>query len=275
VLHLQSGLVRQYSICGDREDRREYVIAVRLEKEGRGGSRFMHESLRLGSVVNRWSVGNTFPFDETAQSYRFIAGGVGITPLMPMIARAHALHRPFVLDYCSRSPSETLFYAELAGLAVGSIRFYHSNHAGGTRWCAAREIVLSGGDEQLYCCGPAGLIADVKGATLDWPTNAVRFEYFQAEATMPDAGDREFTVEAARTGAVLRVPADKSMLWALREHGLNVESSCEAGACGTCQTRYLDGIPDHRDLYLTEEERREFVMVCVSRAHTTRLVLDI
>lgn len=271
---LRDGLIRHYSLCGLFHNPRRYTIAVRLDACGRGGSSFVHRHAHAGRLFERWSLRNSFAFDETASAYRFVAGGVGITPLLPMMARARALGRPFTLDYCTRTRADTLFADEVVGLTRGTVRFHHSRDASPSRFDAC-SIGARAGGEQLYCCGPTALMNAVGEATRDWQDSAVRFEYFSAG--VPPVRDRDgaFEIELAKSGAVYEVPVGKTILQVLRENRLALDSACEAGACGTCRQRYLAGAPDHRDLYLTDDERREYVMVCVSRALSPRLVLDL
>jgi len=281
-------LVRHYSLCNDPGERHRYVIAVKLERQGRGGSLFMHERIGVGTILRNWKLGNSFDLDESGAHYILIAGGVGITPIMSMMKRLEALDRPYTLHYCAKSEDKAAFRASLLqGEHAGRVRFHYSRsrarngdqHGGQDdatmRWNAADALSAADAGTQVYCCGPGSLISSVRQATTSWPAGTVHMEFFSAASSLSAQGAETFSVKIAKSGDVYPVPPDRTILQVLRQHGLHVESTCEAGACGTCQVRYLDGTPDHRDLYLTEAEQSEFIMVCVSRSKTPCLTLDL
>jgi ferredoxin-NADP reductase len=272
------GTIRQYSLCNDPQERHRYLIAVLREPGGRGGSLLMHERVAVGDLLQVSAPRNHFPLHEGGERHLLIAGGIGVTPLLAMAHRLHALGSPFTFHYCTRSPERTAFRSELARYnESGGVRFHHDagNPADGLDVKALLADVVPG--THVYCCGPAGLMAAVKAASAHWPSAQVHFEYFAVPA-QPAADawgvDAAFEVEIASTGAVYRIPPGQSILSVLSASGMTLESSCEAGICGTCQTRYLSGAPDHRDYVLADDERGEYVMICVSRA-TGRLVLDL
>jgi vanillate O-demethylase ferredoxin subunit len=276
--HIEIGLpgnrVRHYSICNDPFERYRYVVAVKRAMQGRGGSRFMHEQVGVGTVFPEWTLRNTFELDETANHSIFIAGGIGITPVLPMMATLKRLGRPFTLHYCAKSEARAAFRGFLQEeMPEECVVFHYSAQAAG-RWQVADAIAAAPPGAQLYCCGPAALIAAVRDATASWPAGAVHYEFFSADASLSPLTDGEFSVKI-KDGDVYTVPPDKTILRVLREHGVHVESSCEAGACGTCCVRYIDGTPDHRDMYLTDSEKKEFIMVCVSRSRSPCLTLDL
>jgi vanillate O-demethylase ferredoxin subunit len=221
---------------------------------------------------------NNFALAAGARRHRLIAGGIGITPLLSM---AHALDRrgdPYELHYCARSPSRAAFRDELARLSGGAVSLHYDNGdpSHGLDVSGLLRDVVDG--MHVYYCGPRGLMRAASEATAHWPRETIHFEHFAAPvAVSPTPGtDGAFEVELASNAAVYPVPANRSILAVLRDAGVLVESSCEAGVCGTCRTRYLAGTPDHQDFVLTDDERRECIMLCVSRAAPgERIVLDL
>jgi ferredoxin-NADP reductase len=253
-LVLPSGLVRQYSLCGDPADTSAYTVATRLVAEGRGGSREVHERLAEGMELEVRGPRNRFPL-VAAASYVFVAGGIGITPILPML-RALPDGVEWRLLYCGRSRESMPFLKELEELD--------------------RVTVLTGRPDldaldvpegaAVYCCGPEGLMAAVEER---FPQ--VHLERFTPRATAPGAA---FEVELRRSGRTLTVAAGSSVLAAVRAELPNTPYSCEQGFCGTCQQRVLEGEVDHRDELLTDAERGGSILICVSRARSERLVLD-
>lgn len=272
-VHLPGGLVRQYSLLGDPADRDRYVIGVKKEAGGRGGSLQMHK-LRPGAVIHISVPRNNFPLhsDKASESI-FIAGGIGVTPVLSMIHTLERQKRPWRLYYFARSASAAAFRDHLQKLGKDRIVEHFS------------ELPLSDFSEligpaqpgrHIYCCGPAGLMDAVRRAAVGWQADRIHFESFTA-AEIDTSGDQAFEVELARSGQVLTVPADKSILETLRDHGFDMMSSCEEGLCGSCETVLLAGVPDHRDMVMTDAEiaANDKIMICVSRAKGGRLVLDI
>lgn len=275
--HLPSGLVRQYSLCGELGTRAWYEIAVQREASGRGGSREMFEAFGPGQPLPISPPRNNFPLAKEAANHVFVAGGIGITPILPMIRFLQAALQPFKLIYCSRSPERTAFLDFATELASRSEALVH--HDAGQPDAQLDFKALLGDralGSHLYCCGPEGLMKAVRAAAEPWPAGTVHWEYFSNAALTSQTGvDRPFRVQLKGSGAFLHVPADRSMLDVLRANGVMVDSSCESGLCGTCKTRYVSGAPDHRDLVLDDVERREFVMICCSRSQGELLVLDL
>lgn len=235
----------------------------------------MHDSVNVGTVFSDWKVTNAFRFNENASRYIFVAGGIGITPIIAMIARARALKRPFELHYCARSPAQAAFLNHLTHSDFGEQVFLHYSQHQKQRWKAADAIGERSPGEEIYCCGPATLMDAIRISTVAWPEGTVHFEFFSASESLLGSDNAGFSVEIASSGKIYDIPPDKTILHVLREHGHNVDSSCEAGACGTCRIGYLSGVPDHKDLYLTDDERKESIMVCVSRSKSDRLLLDL
>jgi vanillate O-demethylase ferredoxin subunit len=275
-VHVPGGFLRQFSLCNDPAERHRYVTAVLREPAGRGGSRAMHERVRVGDTLEISAPRSNFPLAEGAGRHLLIAGGIGITPLLAMVRRLARLGADFTLHYCTRSTERTAFRAALAEAErAGRVRYHHDG--GDPRRGLDVGALLAPVEPatHVYCCGPAGLMAAVKAATAHWPTPQVHFEYFAPPS--PDAaiaGGAAFEVAIRSTGKVYPIAADRSILATLREAGLVLDSSCESGTCGTCKTRYLAGEPEHRDYVLSGEEQRDHVMICVSRAKG-RLVLDL
>jgi ferredoxin-NADP reductase len=272
-VHAPSGQVRQYSLCGDARDASRYTIAVKREADGRGGSRSMHDDVEEGGPLGIVEPRNHFPLASEAAHSLFIAGGIGITPIYAMIRALDAADRAWDLHYCARSEGHAAFYAELAALGGPRVVPWFSE----TPILDARALLREVRDgTHVYCCGPPGLMAAVKEAALHWPADRVHFEYFAAPGRV-DAPNRRFEVELRASGLFLDVPAERTLLAVVREQGIEVASSCEEGVCGTCETRVLEGECEHRDFLLSEAERaaNKSMMICVSRAKSPRLVLDL
>ncbi|MFF1295212.1 MULTISPECIES: PDR/VanB family oxidoreductase [unclassified Streptomyces] len=253
-LVLPSGLVRQYSLCGDPADTSSYTVAARLVADGRGGSREVHEQVAEGMEVEARGPRNRFPLVE-ASSYVFVAGGIGITPILPML-RALPDGAQWRLLYCGRSRESMPFLAELEELDQVTV-------VAGVPELRALDVPEGAA---VYCCGPEGLMAAVEER---FPQ--VRLERFTPRVTAPGAA---FEVELRRSGRTLAVPADSSVLAAVRRELPDTLYSCEQGFCGTCRQRVLEGEVDHRDELLTDAERGDSMLICVSRARSERIVLD-
>ncbi|WP_369388802.1 2Fe-2S iron-sulfur cluster-binding protein [Streptomyces sp. CG1] len=256
-LVLPSGLVRQYSLCGDPEDTSSYTVATRLVADGRGGSREVHEQVTEGMELEVRGPRNRFPLIE-AESYVFVAGGIGITPLLPML-RALPENTGWRLLYAGRERASMPFLEEVEKLGRDRVTVVEGRPDLDT-------LEVSEG-AAVYCCGPEGLMEAVAARFPD-----VRLERF-APRTSSD-GNTEFEVELRRSGRTLTVPGDSTVLAAVRRELPGTAYSCEQGFCGTCQQRVLEGEIDHRDELLTDEERADSMLICVSRARSDRLVLD-
>ena len=270
-LVLPDGSTRQYSLCGDPRDAFEYRIAVLREDAGRGGSRFVHDSLRQGDAVRFGGPRNNFRLTP-AERYLFIAGGIGITPIIPMARAASALGAEWRLLYCGRDRDGMAFADELAD-AGDRVRVHDSAHQG--RADLAEWIGEFRADTKLYSCGPEELIAAVRETTSSWRRGWVRFERFTAAAPSLPARSTAFEVEVDGTAARVRVEPGVAVATALREAGFDILTSCSRGVCGTCETRLLGGEPDHRDSILDDDERADSTTFfpCVSRARSDRLIL--
>ncbi|MEU9973385.1 PDR/VanB family oxidoreductase [Streptomyces sp. NPDC051014] len=257
---LPSGLVRQYSLCGDPADASSYTIAARLVADGRGGSREVHERVAEGMELEVRGPRNRFPL-AGADSYVFVAGGIGITPILSMV-RSLPPGARWRLLYCGRSRASMPFVAELAGDERVTVVAEDEDGRPDLDALTVPDGAL------VYCCGPQGLMAAVQER---FP--AVRLERFGPSAGGAD--DQAFELELRRSGRTLTVPADSTVLTAVRAELPDTAYSCAQGFCGTCQQRVLAGEVDHRDELLTDAERADSMLICVSRAHGGRLVLDL
>ena len=271
-----TGQKRRYSLCNAPDERDGYLIAVKAEHNGRGGSLSLVNDAAVGDELEVEPPGNAFEMSRLQpRSYLFIAGGIGITPIRAMIHHLVAEGRTnFKLFYFTRTPELMAFRDELSGPTfAGKVVLYHDNgdpDQGYDLW----SVLAEPRGAHLYCCGPRGLMDAVRDMVGHWPETAVHFEDF-AGALRPDVENRPLVVRLARSGDVVEVPPALSILDALRKSGRVVPSSCESGTCGTCRTRYLAGTPEHRDLVLSEKDKATDVMICVSRATSPELTLDL
>jgi ferredoxin-NADP reductase len=272
-LVLPTGITRQYSLCGDRWDAHTYRVAVLREPDGRGGSAFVHEVLAPGDVVGVGGSRNNFPLVPSA-SYLFVAGGIGITPLLPMIHQADLLEADWRLLYGGRTRRSMAFLDELSA---------HGDRVQAVPQDEHGLLDLAGflGEPRpgvkVYCCGPAPLLAAIERACAAWPPHTLHLERFVAQERGAPARPGPFAVELARSGVVVDVRPGVSVLDAVRAAGVDVLSSCRQGTCGTCETTVLAGRPDHRDSILADHERAagDCMFPCVSRSCDDRLVLDL
>ncbi|MFZ3572646.1 PDR/VanB family oxidoreductase [Streptomyces sp. BH097] len=276
-LVLPDGTVRQYSLCGDRWDPGRYRVAVLREPDGRGGSAYVHERLKVGDRVGIGGPRNNFPLAPLADSgaYLFIAGGIGITPLLPMIHQAELLGVDWQLLYGGRTRSSMAFREELTAAYGGRVHVVPQDERGLLDLDAWLGAPRAG--TKVYCCGPAPLLAAVEAACAGWEPHALRTERFTAAERGAPVRAAAFEVELRRSARTVRVAPDASVLQAVRGAGADVVSSCEQGTCGTCLTPVLDGEPDHMDSVLTDHQRAagDCMLVCVSRSCGDRLVLDL
>jgi ferredoxin-NADP reductase len=272
-LLLPSGVTRQYSLCGDRWDAHSYRVGVLRELDGRGGSAYVHDALQPGDLVGIGGPRNNFPLVPSAR-YRFVAGGIGITPLLPMIHQADLLGADWQLLYGGRRRDAMAFLDELAGYG-DRVHVVPQDEHGLLDLPAFLGAPRS--DTKVYCCGPGPLLAAIEAACAAWPAHALRTERFVAEERGSPLRDAPFEVELARSGTAVTVTPEVSVLDAVHAAGVEVLSSCRQGTCGTCETTVVAGTPDHRDSILTDDERAaaDCMFVCVSRSCSDRLVLDL
>ncbi len=275
-LHLPNGLVRQYSITNGPGEQLSYEIGVKRELQSRGGSSLIHDVLREGDLLAISEPRNNFPLRRDALQTILVAGGIGITPLLSMAKALHRSGLPFSFHVFARSEEHLAFRDSLDGLGPSVVRHLELDPAE-----TATEIGRIVGPHRfarhLYVCGPGPMLQLVRGraAAIGWPESAIHFEYFKNDR--PIEMGTGFTIELARSALTLEVPAGRTILDIFRDNGIDAPSSCEQGACGTCLTRVLEGVPEHQDVYLNDTEKRSntAMMTCVSRAKTPRLVLDI
>ena len=273
-----NGLRRSYSLVNDPEEIHRYVIGVLREKDGAGGSDWIHDHLISGAAIRATPPLNHFALAEDAAHHTLIAGGIGITPLLAMGRRLRRIGARFTLHYCTRSAAETAFRDEVDTVFGACVTYHHDGGDPAEGIDLARTLAERPEGGHLYLCGPAGLTASARRHAAHWPGETVHYELFAAAAEPRDRIDRAFQVVLSRQGVTLEVPAGKSILEVVREAGYDRDSSCEAGICSTCETRLLGGRADHRDdvLGAAEKAAGELIMICVSRAREGEtLILDI
>lgn len=273
-LMLASGDTRQYSLCGDRWDAHRYRVGVLREELGRGGSAYIHDTLNVDDVVGVGGPRNNFPL-VPAPRYLFVAGGIGITPLLPMIAQAEMMGVDWTLLYGGRSRASMAFLDELA---VYGERVVVAPQDEVGLLDLSTYLGAAGHDEtKVYVCGPGPLLNAVETLCSGWPVGKLRLERFVAREQSAPVRTQPFDIELARSEVTVTVTPDSSVLDAVQRAGVTVLSSCREGTCGTCETTVLAGEPDHRDSILDDDERDNAgcMFICVSRSCSDRLVLDL
>lgn len=278
-VQLPGGLSRQYSLCNDPTESHRYLIGVLRDPSSRGGSQAMHDQVREGDVLQISAPKNHFALAHEARRSLLFAGGIGITPILCMAERLAVAQADFELHYCTRSRQRTAFYDRIRDAGFASRAHFHFDDGGPEQTLDIGHVL---GDPQpgvhVYVCGPRGFMDAVLGAARSrgWPEPQLHYEFFSSDVA-PAAGDTSFEVQLASSGRVIVVPVGKTVVQALAQAGIEVQTSCEQGVCGTCLTRVLDGTPDHRDMYLTPEEQaaNDQFTPCCSRAKSARLVLDL
>ena len=278
-VHLPGGLVRQYSLCNPPGETHRYRIAVLRDAASRGGSATVHDQLQVGTVLDIGTPRNLFELDPAAPHHLLLAGGIGITPLLAMAEQLAAQGGGFTLHHATRSRERTPFVAQLASAPYADRVHHHFDDGPATQKLDLAATLRSApAGSHLYVCGPTGFMEAVlaEGRAQGWDEARLHREYFAAAPT-GTAGDGGFELELASSGRVIPVAADQTALAALLAAGLDIPMSCEQGVCGTCLTGVKSGVPDHRDQYLTPEERaaNNQFLPCCSRASSARLVLDL
>lgn len=277
-LHLSNGMIRSYSLVNDQRELNRYVIAVNKDAAGRGGSCLIHDTLRAGDIIRISPPRNNFALQEDADHSVLIAGGIGITPLLSMVRRLEALGRPWKLFYAARTRLAAAFLDELNALRTDGRSTIHvdlDDERSGRLFDLGGIVGSTPAEAHLYCCGPLPMLEAFEAAAANRPPQQVHVEYFQAKEKPAVEGG--FEVRLARSNRTLKVQPGKTILDALLDAGIAVNYSCAEGVCGTCETAVLDGIPDHRDLFLSKEEHatNKTIMVCCSGAKSPALTLDI
>ena len=272
-IKLGNGLVRSYSLVNPQSERHRYVIAVQKDRQSRGGSKWIHQNLRAGEIVAISEPRNNFVLNEDAEKSVFLAGGIGITPMLSMITRLTAVGRDWELIYCSRTRVSTPFLDTLEQNSRVQLNF--DREPGGAMLDIVETVKAASASSHLYCCGPSPMLEAFEAATKDLHRDRVHVEYFTA--VEPPATEGGFTVILAKSNREIEIPSGKTILAALSDNGIAVPHSCTEGVCGTCETRVLDGIPDHRDRILTDTQRasNKTMMICCSGSKSAKLVLDL
>lgn len=278
-VHCGEGIIRQYSLCGDPDDRRHYRIAVKRVVPSRGGSDLMHDAVRVGDWLEIGSPRNNFPLDETASHSVLLAGGIGITPIIAMTDRLHKIGASFEMHLFSRGEGHTAFRDRLAaGPYANRVTLHEGRDIASTQ---ARLMTILNHPKEgacVYICGPGpfmDMTQNIAGA--HYPADAMRLERFAANPALAGTPTHAFQIELSRSGVTLNVGADETILEVLERHDIDAAFSCEQGVCGTCVTQVIEGEPDHRDSFLNDKAKAkgERICLCVSRAKGARLVLDL
>ena len=276
-VHLPNGLTRQYSLCNHPDETHRYLIAVLLDPASRGGSTGMHELVVTGTELDISNPRNLFPLVHEAKRTVLVAGGIGITPILCMAERLAQIGACFELHYLSRTVERTAFIERIkASVFADRVHFHFDDGIEDQKFCAKESLGGYSHGDHLYVCGPSGFMDFVlsEARIHGWDEQALHREYF---AAAPVETDGEFEVQIASSGEVLNVPSGKSVVDILTEAGIDIPVSCEQGVCGTCLTRVIEGIPDHRDMFMTHAEhaKNDQFTPCCSRSCSSRLVLDL
>ncbi|MFS3137287.1 PDR/VanB family oxidoreductase [Gluconacetobacter sacchari] len=273
-LFLANGITRSYSLSNDPAETHRYVVGVAHDANSRGGSRYIHETLRIGAEFEIGRPRNHFSLDETTNDHVFIAGGIGITPILSMMRRLHALGNRPELYYAVRDHARLSFADEIRALSREPV-FHIDSEAGG--YLDIASIVEAHPGADFYCCGPTPMLDTFEKATAHLPESRVHLERFSAAPVKATGVEASFQVECAKSGKVFEIPPDKSIADVLEAAGVPVTSSCREGVCGSCETRVISGLPVHRDSVLSKSEKvaNKTMMICVSRCQSGRLVLDL
>ncbi len=275
LIRVPNGEQRKYSLCNGPHERDRYIIAVKQENDGRGGSVDLIGSVKVGDELAVGEPRNDFALKGNPASYLFIAGGIGITPIRSMVRHLMETRaKPFKLYYFTRTPEMTAFREEFSQAEFRGKVFMHHDDGDPGKAFDLWPILENPKGAQIYCCGPRALMESVRDMTGHWSPSAVHFEDFGASKARSE-DNKAFAVRLARSGAVYTVPPGLSILEVLRAAKMKVPSSCESGTCGTCRTGLIGGDVEHRDLVLAEHERCTSIMICVSRARSGELELDL
>jgi ferredoxin-NADP reductase len=272
-VHLPDGLVRQYSLIHAEPRPESYEIGVKRDANGAGGSRYIHDSLRVGTRLQISAPRNNFPLHEDSRHTVLVAGGIGITPIWSMVERLAQLDRSWELHYACRSREDAALLDVLETFAPVHFNFDDENTG---QFLDLRAIIARApAGSHFYCCGPKPMLTAFEGVTSGLPRDTVHVEYFTPKDTVAKEGG--FVVELAKSGRQFLIPHGKTILETLRAAGLDLPASCERGVCGTCETRVISGEPEHRDSILTatEQAASETMMICCSGSRTAKLVLDL
>jgi vanillate O-demethylase ferredoxin subunit len=276
---LPNGLTRQYSLCNDPMETHRYLIGVLRDPASRGGSQALHEQVQEGQVLQISAPRNHFELAHEAGRSVLLAGGIGVTPILCMAERLAITGADFEMHYCTRSRERTAFYERITGSAYApQVQFHFDDGAANQGLDIGALLAEPKSGVHLYVCGPKGFMDAVLSTARakGWPESQLHYEFFGAEVA-PSDSDASFEVRLASSGRIITVPKDQTVTQALSAAGVEVQTSCEQGVCGTCLTRVLEGVPDHKDQYLTPEEQaaNDQFTPCCSRARSALLVLDL
>ena len=273
------GLIRQYSLCNGPGPTASYLIAVKNEAASRGGSRAMHERIKIGDVLQISAPRNNFALTSAAKRHVLVGGGIGITPLLSMARHLLAEGADFEINYFSRSIKHTAFHALLSSPEFsGKVAFHYAIEPGAIKAYLRNLLWERPADAHLYLCGPGPFMDQVQDtAAATWPPQAIHLEYFAADPAALAGPQDAFEVTLARSGGTYTIPEGRSIVEVLAKHGIQIDVSCEQGVCGTCLTGVLEGTPDHKDVYLDDAEKKacDKMTPCVSRSLSPKLVLDL
>ncbi|KAA3630615.1 MAG: oxidoreductase [Proteobacteria bacterium] len=268
-----SGARRNYSLCNDPAVRGVYQLGIKAERDGRGASVSLVDETGVGDTLKVAGPDNTFPLVE-ADDYLFIAGGIGITPIMSMVRFLKRTgHDKFHLVYVTRNPDLTAFREELQSPDYEGFVEIHCDGGDPDAVYDFWPLFETPVKRHVYCCGPRPLMEEILGVSGHWSPEYIHFEDFASDVQAVRADDKAFSVRHADTGEVVEIPADATILETLRQRGHDLPSSCESGTCGTCRTELVEGVADHRDMVLEDHQRDKYIMICVSRAQSDELVL--
>ncbi|MDO8284253.1 MAG: PDR/VanB family oxidoreductase [Rhodoferax sp.] len=278
-VYLPGGLTRQYSLCNDPKETHRYLIGVLRDPASRGGSEAMHHQVQEGQMLQISAPKNHFGLAHDARRSLLLAGGIGVTPILCMAERLAMTDADFAMHYCTRSRDRAAFLQRITASSYASrVQLHFDDGAAEQKLDMVALLTAPQAGVHLYVCGPKGFMDAVLKTAREkgWPENQLHYEFFGAEVAKSDS-DAGFEVQLASSGRVIAVAKDQTVTQALSAAGVEVLTSCEQGVCGTCLTRVLSGVPDHKDMYLTPEEQaaNDQFTPCCSRAKTARLVLDL
>jgi len=278
-VQLPGGITRQYSLCNDPKETHRYLIGVLRDPASRGGSLAVHDSVQEGDMLQISAPRNHFPLSHEAKKHLLLAGGIGVTPILCMAERLAITGAAFEMHYATRAPERTAFRARIAAASFADrVHFHHDNGDAAQKLDLTALLASPQAGTHIYVCGPKGYMDAVLGTAraAGWPEAQLHYEFFGAEVAKSES-DAGFQIKLASSGRIIMVPKDQTVTQALAAAGVEVMVSCEQGVCGTCLTRVLEGVPDHKDSYLTPEEQaaNDQFTPCCSRSKTPQLVLDL
>ncbi len=278
-VQLPNGFTRQYSLCNDPQETHRYQIGVLRDAASRGGSAAVHDLVKEGDVLTISAPRNHFGLAHEAKKHLLLAGGIGVTPILCMAERLANTGGDFAMHYATRAPERTAFRQRIAASAFAArVQFHYDNGDAAQKLDLQALLSQPEAGTHLYVCGPKGFMDAVLNTAraAGWPEAQIHYEFFGAEVAKSDS-DASFEIKLASSGRIVMVPKDQTVVQALAAAGVDIMISCEQGVCGTCLTRVLEGVPDHKDSYLTPEEQaaNDQFTPCCSRSKTPQLVLDL